>query len=275
MSSGNKTAQWKVAGSGLMSGIVGLSVPYPFNVVRCLQQTQPETSPSVVKAMRHVARSQGVRGLYRGIGTALCLYGPATSLFYLSYINSHDALMRWTGNEATSSFFAGMTANVFGTLLWTPMDNIIQRSWVSQKRPVTVIRDIYNRAGLGGFWRAYFATLGVWTPLCGVFFMAYEEILKLLGGFKFFEDNEHVGVFGASAAAASFAVLCTNPIDVCRTRYQIGTTVDWLSVAKKAIHSEGWKLLTIGLRARLLAIVPDMTVGISVFEVRTTRLSRF
>ena len=169
----------KVALSGCVSGAVGVMVPYPFNMVRCLQQTQKQMPRSVLAAIREVAGTQaGVfRGLYRGIGSALMLYTPATSVFYLTYFRSNEAYLHLTGNEHTSSFLAGMTANVSASVLWTPMDNIVQRVWIHRQTATTVVRDLYKTSGLGGFWRAYTATLGVWTPLCGAFFMTYNALV--------------------------------------------------------------------------------------------------
>ena len=269
MSSRKKQNFPLVAGSGLVSGVVGVTVPYPFNVVRCLQQTAHASSTSVVKSLLHVVRHQGVfTGLFRGYFSAVGLYGPATSLFYLTYIKSSEVFYRATKNDTLSNFSAGLAANVAASVLWTPMDNIVQRMWVSQRSASEVAGDIYARGGLPGFWRAYTSTLGVWSPLVAVFFATYEFAIQEMNNSAVFSRYPGLTTIAAGATSASVAVFCTNPLDVIRVRYQISTdSTPWRETFLSTIRREGLKLFSIGLRARMLAVVPDMTVGISIFEV--------
>jgi len=269
MASRHKNDYALIAKSGLVSGVIGTTVPFPFNLVRCLQQTQPSVSRSVFQAMKDVVSVRGVPGLYRSIGAAWALYTPATAVFYATYFKGNEVIFKMTGNEHVSTFAAGIVANISANVLWTPMDNIIQRVWIAegQATALTAIKHIYQRHGLGGFWRAYATSLAVWSPLSGIFFVLYESLMLRVEKSKIFEGNSHVGVLGASAISAAIAVMCTNPIDVCRTRYQVSDDKSLLQVVRQSLKIDRFGLFTIGLRARLLAVVPDMTVGITVFEV--------
>ena len=251
---------------------MGLAFTFPFNHVRCLQQTQNTTSSSIFRTMRDVvASNKGIRGgLYRGLGTALTFAAPSVSLLYVAYFKSNDFFFRLSDNEHASTFAAGLTSNIFSALLWTPMENIVQRMWVKGKQASasTVARGIRERYGPLGFWRAYGSTLAVWSPLSASFFMMYEAIMLRVEQNSFFKHHERLGVAVASSTAASIAVVATNPMDIMRTRYQVSDGNRKLSqVAKAALEKDGVKLFSIGLRARLFTIVPDMTFGISIFEV--------
>jgi hypothetical protein len=212
----------RVFASGLMSGTVGVTVSYPFNMIRCMQQVGHLPARGTLgSAMRYVMGTAGVRGLYRGFHASYALYTPATGVFYSAYFLFSQRLGDWSGNPAAATFAAGMLANAAAGLLWTPMDNIVQRVWLSQRTPSAVVRDLHSSGGLPAFWRAYATTLCVWAPLSGIFFLVYEAAMRYMSALPILRDLPELAVLPASAGAGALAVMATNPADVVRTRYQV------------------------------------------------------
>ena len=219
MASRRKDDYTLIGYSGLISGTVGVIAPFPFNMIRCLQQTGVQTSPSIQHIFGRILATQGVAGgLYRGLSTALLLYAPATAVYYGTFFKSSEVLFDMLGQEQASAFVAGLSANVTGTLLWTPMDNIVQRTWITQEKALVVAKRIVRQQGPQGLWRAYPATLGVWSPLSGVFFLSYETLMATVEASPVLAQHENVATIIAAAASSTVAVFGTNPLDVWRTR---------------------------------------------------------
>ena len=113
--------------SALASSLVGLTVPYPFNVVRTLQQTgHKQGDPSIGTVARTIVRSGGLTALYRGYPASVCLYCPGQAIYYATYYALAPELERRQCGELTSDFAAGFAGMAVGTLLWCPVSGEMQ-----------------------------------------------------------------------------------------------------------------------------------------------------
>lgn len=283
-----------VAAAGFFSGVLGCTVTFAFQHVRTLQVTGMTSQRRVWLAAREVLAAGGGRGvapLFRGFGVALLLYSPAQTLFY----GSQTLLCDRAGcHEAV----AGFLAMCVGTSLWTPMDNINQRTWIARPRTSApaVVRDIWKTSGVSGFYRGLWLTLGVWAPLAAVFFFSYEQLDALWLRAAAAREPEDRGsasgdsappsaarLLSCSAVAGALATLATHPMDVVRTCFQsrrimglqASTATTTALGTLSAVLKQGgwWGVWTRGLQARLLAVVPDFTVGNSIFERALAELS--
>lgn len=93
-----------------------------------------------------------------------------------------------------------------------------------------ILSKIYREDGIQGFWRGTKAAYLTYLPSAGVWWMSYEIYKKLLCQ-KFVLNNEttinmnnFVGFTFAGIAGGATTALCTNPIDVIRTRIQTQTS---------------------------------------------------
>lgn len=82
---------------GAISGALSASVVYPLNVLRTRMQAQgtvlhPATYNSMGDVARKTIRTEGARGLYKGITPNLLKVAPAVSISYIVYENSKRML---------------------------------------------------------------------------------------------------------------------------------------------------------------------------------------
>lgn len=78
---------------GAFSGALSASIVYPMNVLRTRLQAQGSvlhkpTYTGIVDVTRKTLRSEGVRGLFRGITPNLLKVAPSVSISYIVYENS-------------------------------------------------------------------------------------------------------------------------------------------------------------------------------------------
>ena len=78
---------------GAFSGALSASIVYPMNVLRTRLQAQgtilhQPTYTGIVDVTRKTIKSEGIRGLFRGITPNLLKVAPAVSISYIVYENS-------------------------------------------------------------------------------------------------------------------------------------------------------------------------------------------
>jgi hypothetical protein len=114
--------------------------------------------------------------------------------------------------------------------------------------------------------------------MCGIFFMLLTALRKIEGAHA---DSSFAVQCSTAAASALAGVVLTNPLDVVRTRFQVAGAAGAnapRSVARVAL--ELWRneprrlvLAMRGVMARAAALVPDLTIGVVVFETVYAALS--
>ena len=280
--------RFDIARSSLCAGIVGCTAPYPLNLMKTIQQmgqSKLVTNPTEYR-IRHMARDlmatsgRGFAGLYRGYSVSALLYSQATIVHYSMYYYFERRWEPHIKNEELLDFSAGFAGMLCGLWIWTPMDNIIQRCWVTGTAPTAIIRAIATEAGPLGFFSGYPVAAMVWAPLSATFFCAF--------GFLTRKWEEKTGaaeggivpadvVLGSSVVAAAVAAVATNPLDIIKTTFQTagpgglaagppGEHSMW-GVAKRVCRQQGpVGLFTKGLRARAPYVIMDMSLGMFTFD---------
>ncbi|RKP01797.1 hypothetical protein CXG81DRAFT_2220, partial [Caulochytrium protostelioides] len=189
-------------------------VTHPLDTIKIrIQNTQGHQAPAW-SWRRHAGGGGGLMTshLYQGLPIALCFSVPALGVYLTTYDTVKPRIERWllniAGNDAKANGvetavppwialatygFAGACAEIGSGLLWTPMEVVKNRqqaasplSHASQAAPVPVpaaviIRDIYRREGMRGYWRGYWMGLAVFVPHTMIYFVAYEELKRRMG----------------------------------------------------------------------------------------------
>ena len=145
---------------------------------------------------RHIVRTEGNRGLYRGLGMSLLTYTPSSAAwwgFYAMYQDWNSYLLYLRGADvandnvsviaavqAASGCMAGLTSGA----LTTPLDVIKTQLQVAGRSQVTagfktlnIVRRLYRREGLQGFWRGSLPRMAN-AALWGTCMVSTYEFLK-------------------------------------------------------------------------------------------------
>lgn len=288
--------------SSLFASVISVTTPYPFDVIRTRQQANVSQSGSIVRAGLDIYKRYGISGIYKGLTGVLVLDMPATCLYFFTYtrvnnylemkfnqfntnlninsntngkINSHS-----NTNTNTSKFakifefdsnnnnlwiegISGFCASAVGNLIWTPQDNIVQRSQCTgyYNTPRRIAQFILLREGIFGFWNGYLTSVLTWGPLCSLFFINYTlgkqfyqhfrekfvcarifesnsggsnvnvnnlEISRNFGNVKRNNvnnfDEDFLCVLSSTIYAGMISIWLTQPLDTLRCQWQVSGT---------------------------------------------------
>lgn len=251
---------------------------YPLTLIRTRLQVQHQTAiySGTLDAYRQISRTEGYRGLYRGFW--ISAFQVVSGVCYISTYEMvrHQLEAQGVRDTKVKALVGGSAASLVGQTVIVPFDVISQHIMVlglSQGRhshpgllasPLAIdvegksraqvtraiIRTIYQRDGLRGFYRGYLAALCNYVPSSAswwTFYSGYQELgTAAVGGVV-----PHTVVQSAAAVMSGVTTsILTNPLDLVRARVQVQrrTIPDTIRVLWE---QEGVHIFKKGLTARM------------------------
>jgi len=231
-------------------------------------------------AVRHVWRVEGMRGLWKGVGTSLIMGVPASTAYILTYNHLLTvSLPPLMSSDALVPLSAGILARSAITTFVSPLELVrtnLQSTPLSSDKPhtlrsvLTSVRSLVQKNGVQSLWRGLGPTLWRDVPFSGLYWASYETWKKA------FARNGHQGTwvaFLSGAVSGTSAALLTSPFDVLKTRRQaLIMSVSNNSVTKtiplllRIVRTEGASALFAGTIPRIVKIAPACGIMISCFE---------
>jgi len=170
------------ATSALVGYCMGSMVVVPFDRVKTLMQSAPGSAPSAWNLSMHVMKTDGIRGLYRGLDTQL-LIAPYTVIYYSMY----DELLHWQGNHALAPLYAACMARTIEVTLRNPLELLRTQLQAASGR-LTLLELLRQRRHepLTTWMRGLSPTLLRDVPFSAIYWLAYENSKKTLAVPDFF-----------------------------------------------------------------------------------------
>ncbi|XP_059506628.1 solute carrier family 25 member 48 isoform X4 [Stegostoma tigrinum] len=191
---------------------VGIGAPVDLVKIRLQMQTQPVRPAKLnlvgasamhslalndqplyrgpVHCISRILRTEGIVGLYRGVGAMYLRDVPGYCLYFVPYMLLCD-WMTPEGSKAPNLFCVWLAGGVAGTISWgtaTPMDVVksrLQADGVSEtkyKGIVHCIQQSYRKEGLNVFFKGATVNAIRGFPMSAAMFFGYELALKALRG---------------------------------------------------------------------------------------------
>lgn len=160
--------------AGSAAGLAQSFVCSPMELIKTRLQLQSQNPKSkqftgALHCLKHIFRTEGIRGVYRGIGITALRDLPGFSSYFVSY----EMLIRASPNPGNFYLFmAGGIAGVISWILTVPMDVIksrLQADGMGEKRQYTGIRDCFQQSYKDE--GAAFLTRGMCSTLLRAFFI--------------------------------------------------------------------------------------------------------
>lgn len=175
--------------SGAFAGGVAALLTYPLDVVRLRLSTQ--TGPNlhycgICDAVSRISREQGTRGFYKGLGPTLMHVVPSFAINFQIFGSLKDRY-KLKNNSTTipteEAFYYGCGAGFFSSGLLFPIDLVRRQMQADRaekfKSVFDVVRLVYIKNGLGGFYNGLASELVKVVPFVGIMFMSVEFLKKL------------------------------------------------------------------------------------------------
>lgn len=232
---GLKFWQFMVAGS--VAGMAEHMAMFPVDTIKTQMQALsscPMKSATVNQAVRSVLKSDGARGLYRGIAAMGIGAGPAHAVYFSVYEACKRSFSRGNPSNSAAHAAAGVCATVASDAVLTPMDVVKQRLQL-QGSPYggvwDCVRRVMREEGIRAFFASYKTTVVMNAPFTAVHFATYEATKRGLMGVspESAADERFVVHATAGAAAGALAAAVTTPLDVVKTQLQCQVLQDSVS----------------------------------------------
>lgn len=201
----------------LVSGFTVRSLLYPFSVIRTRLQVQKKKAlySGTFDAFYKISRYEGMRGLYKGYFVSQLLIVPQ-----MSYITTYEGVKHFlkksdiVHDNKYRSLIGGGCASLASQTFMVPIDIVSQhlmildtkKSKSSHKqfygplnipyealnsrfgRTKAVVQAVYQRYGVRGFYKGYFASLAVYAPNSALWWFFYDIYCGMYYQLQLFES---------------------------------------------------------------------------------------
>lgn len=223
---GLKFWQFMIAGS--IAGMAEHMAMFPVDTIKTQMQALsscPIKSATVNQAVRSILKSDGARGLYRGIAAMGIGAGPAHAVYFSVYEVCKRRFSGGNPDNSAAHAASGVCATVASDAVLTPTDVVKQRLQL-RGSPYNGVWDCARRVmreeGIRAFFASYRTTVVMNAPFTAVHFATYEAAKRGLTEVspESAADVKLVVHATAGAAAGALAAAVTTPLDVVKTQLQ-------------------------------------------------------
>ena len=268
---------------GCWSGACSDLLLHPMSTLRARLMVQPErTTLSLAGYARQVVAAEGVSALFRGIGLVLAGTIPGSALFYAGYEGAKAKIATYPAiSDDVAHLVSGSVATLCGSSIFQPLEVVVQKAQTGVCGPdvtgsLSTLRYVVRNNGVRGLYQGYVAAQLTWLPYFSIYFVAYERLkaaaMAQLGARH--ESDVWSAVFLlCGACAGTFAGAVTCPVDVVKTRIQVGrpegsggAPAGIAGTVRELWRAEGARGFTRGMSARVMWLAPGSAVGITAYE---------
>lgn len=171
---------------GASAAAMSMLVYIPFDIVSQRQIVSTRAPESALTIARRIARSEGVSGLYRGLGITILTYLPSSALWWGTYRAMRETIERASPHTPALAveLASGAVAGVLTSTVTMPLDTIKTCTQTQganggpQHGFVRVTRELLVSGGASVLWRGVFWR-GTHTVVWGcTMVVAYEQLKR-------------------------------------------------------------------------------------------------
>lgn len=287
--SANEFSMWKTVkpfANGGVSGMLATCIIQPIDMVKVRLQLGAQGNPVSVGA--HIARTEGIGALYKGLSAGLLRQATYTTarmgIFntlqgYLKSSQNTEVLPLW--QKAAS----GLAAGGLGALVGTPSDLTLIRMQADATLPPEQRRNYKNvfdalmritrEEGVLGLFKGAAPTVVRAMALNMGMLASNEQAREMIVEYGGFEKGTLPVILGGSTIAGFFAAGCSLPFDFVKTRMQKMTpnadgTMPYkgsLDCAAKTLSQEGFLKFYTGFPTYCIRIAPHVVFTLVFLDI--------
>ncbi|KAJ3361006.1 hypothetical protein GGF31_002466 [Allomyces arbusculus] len=271
---------------GAFAGITGTLIIYPIDMVKTRLQNQSTNQyRGMVDCFRTLVRTEGARGLYRGLAANLVGITPekAIKLAVNDTVRARLAARLGVHEDklpVAYGMLAGATAGMCQVVATCPMESAKINMQLAATRavagqPPKSLAQVVSELGVRGLYRGTAATLMRDVPFSIMFFPLHAWLKS-----QFAAPDGTVAfgsVFGSGLAAGWIAAGAVTPMDVIKTRLQAkAANAPAMSIREcftTIVRNEGAGALFKGWLPRCMIVSPLFGITLLVYEAQQRYLS--
>ncbi|KAK0121427.1 mitochondrial thiamine pyrophosphate transporter [Cadophora gregata] len=182
--------------AGATAGAVATTTTYPLDLLRTrfAAQGTEKIYSSLAASIRDIARQEGLRGFFQGLGAGVGQIIPYMGMFFSAYETLRLPMLRLSLPYGSGDATAGILASVLAKTAVFPLDLIRKRLQVQgptrsryvhknipeYKGVFRTLGEIVRKEGRRGLYRGLTVSLFKSAPASAVTMWTYERVLKIL-----------------------------------------------------------------------------------------------
>ena len=249
--------------AAICSAFVSVSVGFPLDVLKVRLQTSYYRS--FTDCLKITVKEDGFRALYRGIIPVMFTAAITRSLSFHWYIQGKEFYQKQEWNPSYSYLFGGFYCGLLSSFLIGPYECIKVIRQTSSLSTKTVIKGLYNRYGIRGFFIGFPTQVGRDVLATTAYFGIYEYMNVYLANHNFPSWQRYM-ISGSLSGALAWVIIF--PIDVIKSTIQRNSLKyrsTWSEVLTKR-SKEGYSFLYRGLYPTLIRAIPLHAVNFLIYE---------
>ena len=241
----------------------------------------------VYSYMKHVVKTEGFFGLYKGLVPNLMGIAPSRAVYFAVYsktksylTTTHLANSSWT--HMLSALSASWSVSTLTNPIWFVKTRMqLDLSSTGQQRKITdVVKEVFKSEGIGGFYRGLCASY-VGASETMIYFVLYERMKLMMGATHDNEKLSPLGYITSAFVSKCTATIAVYPHEVVRTRLRQESVKDakdklykgFMQTLRKVYKDEKWAGLYGGMGAHLMRQVPNTVIMFFTYETIVNLLS--
>jgi len=275
--------------NGAIAGSVGTCCVFPLDLAktriqdqRTVGQTANRLYKNVFHCMYTVGKTEGIRGLYKGLGVNLLLVNPEKAI----KLAVNDQTRQFFGAKQGSFLplhletLAGALAGFCQVVVTTPMEFLKIQMQVSGRgggdgggSASSVAMKLIREKGISSIFKGYTATLIRDVPFSCIYFPLFAYLNSK--GYGADGTKPHIlHSLGCGLLAGMFGAGCVTPLDVIKTRLQVMKRAEgeptyngFMDAAGKILKNEGVAAFFKGAVPRMIVVAPLFGIAQMVYFV--------
>jgi len=267
--------------AGGIAGAVGIVATQPLDTIRIRLQSSAtglgKTYSGVANCAADTLRSEGIRGLYKGVASPTLTVAAMNAVLFLGYESTCKIFRQRNapGEELSLAQVAaaGSVAGFTTAFITGPTELVkcVAQTNLRSKGLIReewwILRDMVRTHGVFGHHgpcRGLLTTMVRETPAFGLYFWLYENITRRLSR----HDGRLVSLFAGGVAGAT-AWASIYPIDVVKTRWSTAAPGVYASIyhcVRSSVDAEGYRVLLKGFGATMIRAFPQNAVLFFTYE---------
>lgn len=293
--------------NGAIAGVVGVTCTFPLDLAKTRLQDQRNLGAQkqykhLVDCLWKVARAEGVRGLYKGMGVNLLLINPEKAI----KLAVNDQVRQMYGGKRhtlplSKEMIAGAAAGFCQVIVTTPMEMLkIQlqmagtqtsgprvangasavaaastnlrtfgtKSGTPPKSAARIAQDLMRSKGISGLYKGLGATLARDVPFSCIYFPLFAFLrLEFQPGGTHSENPGALHCLLAGCLAGLTGSAAVTPLDVVKTRLQVIRSGQGEATYNGFVDCVQKTYTNEGIRAFFKGAVPRMVVIAPLFGI--------
>jgi solute carrier family 25 phosphate transporter 23/24/25/41 len=214
--------------SGATAGVVSRSVTAPLERVKIIKQVR-NTGRNMFGDIIHIYSKEGVKSFWKGNGINAVRIAPYNAIQMASFYK-YKRLLKIDGEDKykhSKTFLASSSAGMTSVISCYPLDLVrsavtiqMENGCGKEKRVRDIIKNIYRKKGIRGFYNGLGASLIGIVPYIGINLYTFDNLKSM---FQPHPSHSHFDLynFGMGSISTTVSVCITYPLEVTRRRLQL------------------------------------------------------